>query len=40
VVATATGVPHSVVLVALAGHTFRLSVYCQTHAEGTHTYQN
>jgi hypothetical protein len=37
VVATAVGVPHPVVLVALAGHAFRLGTCCQTSAEGTHT---
>jgi hypothetical protein len=37
VVATATGVPHLVVLAALAGHAFHLSACCQTSVETIHT---
>jgi hypothetical protein len=36
VVATMAGVPHHVVLAALAGNAFHLDAYCQTFADGTH----
>ena len=37
VVAIAAGVPHPMVLAALAGNAFHLNAYCQTSVEGTHT---
>jgi hypothetical protein len=37
VVATTAGVPHTVVLAALAGHAFYLGTYYQTSVESIHT---
>ena len=37
VVATAAGMPHPVVLVALTGHAFHLGTSCQTSVESIHT---